>query len=250
MRPEADILIQTLDQMPRTRTRSAPIPTAEGQAVALADFLDEDENDEHPYFAVTIRRLEGEHEPVAWVELLSPSNNGSSADAYDYRIKRRRLVQTGLAFVELDFLHERPPTFRRLRDYARGEPGAYPYRIVVLEPNINDGYSYVFEFDADARIPTAPIPLAGDDVLHFDFDAAYQKMFVDSLFGYDMDYARLPPSFDRYSPADQARIARRMLAVLEAARAGVDLETAALEPEEIPLAAALERLQPLLEATT
>jgi hypothetical protein len=247
-RPEADILIQTLDRLPRKAERRAPIESV--QAVALRDLLDEDENTEHPYFAVAIRPLSraDSGDPVGWVELLSPSNKGSSEDAQTYRVKRQRLVRAGLTYVEIDLLHERPPTFRRLRDYTRGEPGAHPYRIVVLAPMVEDGAGYVLEFDVDAPIPSAPIPLLGDDLLIFDFDAVYQKVFVDSLFGYDMNYAVLPVGFERYSAADQARIARRMLAVLEAARAGLDLEGAPLPVDEsLTLEMALERLQPLLE---
>jgi hypothetical protein len=248
-RPEADILTQTLDRLPRRSARRAPIESA--QAVALRDLLDEDENTEHPYLAVAIRPLRRANsgEPVGWVELLSPSNKGSSEDAQTYRVKRQRLVKAGLTFVEIDLLHERPPTFLRLRDYSRGEPDSHPYRIVVLAPAVENGTSYIFEFDVDSPIPSAPIPLLGDDLLIFDFDAVYQKVFIDSLFGYDLNYAALPVGFERYSAADQARIARRMLAVLEAARAGIDLEAAAplLTDESLSLEAALERLQPMLE---
>jgi hypothetical protein len=57
-----------------------------------------------------------------------------------------------------------------------------------------------------------------------------------------VDYRQLPPHFDRYSPADQARIAARMVAVLRAARAGADLEAAPLPVEDIPLEMALAEI--------
>lgn len=47
----------------------------------------------------------------------------------------------------------------------------------------------------------------------------------ESMFGLDVDYRELPPRFQRYHQGDQTRIAARMIAVLEAARAGVDLAT-------------------------
>ncbi|MEZ4869054.1 MAG: hypothetical protein R3C14_47470 [Caldilineaceae bacterium] len=54
-----------------------------------------------------------------------------------------------------------------------------------------------------------------------------------------VDYSQLPLHFDRYSPADQARIANRMAAVLQAARDGVDLESGPLPAGALSLAEAL-----------
>ncbi|MFN8490328.1 MAG: hypothetical protein U0350_22260 [Caldilineaceae bacterium] len=84
------------------------------------------------------------------------------------------------------------------------------------------------------------------DKLIFDFGAPYHKILADMLFAYEwVDYSQLPMNFDRYTKQDQARIAARMLAVLQAARAGIDLETGPFPVKEITLEAALAQLETL-----
>jgi hypothetical protein len=74
-----------------------------------------------PYRAVAIYEyivgdpLRGE--PVAWIELLSPSNKPGGQDASYYRDKRLKLLQSGVVFVELDYLHESSPTFEGFPSY-------------------------------------------------------------------------------------------------------------------------------------
>jgi hypothetical protein len=105
------------------------------------------------------------------------------------------------------------------------------------------GFASFNEFAVDAPISTINIPLSGDDQLAFDLDAPYQRLYQEMLYGLDtVDYATPPPNFDRYSPADQAHIANRMLAVLTAAQAGVDLETGPFPVAALSLDEAMERL--------
>jgi hypothetical protein len=150
-------------------------------------------------------------------------------------------------FIEIDYLHETPPTFWRLADYAADEPNAHPYRIVVLDPrpDFEAGPASVNEFDVDERIPVIEIPLNGGDKLTFDFGAPYQKTFEEGFFGDEVDYSQLPLNFERYSTADQRRITARMLAVLEAERAGVDLESGLLPVKNVPLDEALKQIDSL-----
>ncbi len=216
--------------------------------VTLHDLLEDDEDREHPYFAIAIYERDESDlgAPVAWIKLLSPSNKGDSRDALAYRNKRRALVRSGLVFVELDYLHETAATFWRFGDYTRNEPDAHPYRIIVLDPHpdLEEGNVYLKEFDVDQPIPTMTIPLSGSDQLTFDFDAAYRKTFEEMLYGLDeVDYSQFPLNFERYSKEDQTRIANRMLAVMKAARDGVDLEAnVPLATEEVPLETALEQI--------
>lgn len=66
------------------------------------------------------------------------------------------------------------------------------------------------------------------------------------LYGLEtVDYAVLPHNFDRYSSADQTRIARRMLAVLDAAQAGADLEAGPFPVAAVSWDEALRQLQGL-----
>ena len=242
--PRADILIG--DLLPQ-RTPVAPLHYGGVQTLPIEEFVDAEDDAEHPYYAVAIyeRLVNDLSMPVAWIELLSPSNKGGSLDAQSYRAKRKELLRNGLVFVELDYLHETPPTFERLADYSKQEADAHAYHIVVLDPRptFRQGRVYLHEFDVDDPVPTVKIPLNGSDVLDFDFGLAYRKTFEEALYGYDMDYRRLPMNFDRYSKDDQARIAVRMVTVLEAAANGVDLETGPFPVKTLPLETALAQIE-------
>jgi hypothetical protein len=225
----------------------AALASATVQAVALDELLEGEQDIEHPYSAILISERLADFQPgeaVVWIELLSPTNKGDTKDAYTYHAKRHLWLEKGLVFVELDSLHETPPTFDRLRDYSRGAPDTYAYRMVVVDPRpaYRDARASVYEFDVDAPLPIVTIPLNAGDQLKFDFDAVYHKTFREALYGYDMDYAELPVNFERYSAADQTRIARRMLAVLTAQRAGLDLETGPFPVETIALDEALKQI--------
>jgi uncharacterized protein DUF4058 len=184
---------------------------------------------------------------VAWIELLSPTNKGNTDEAHAYIGKRRALLDTGVVFVEIDYLHETPPTSPRLLDYSGHQPGAHPYRIIVLDPrpNLKSGPVLPHEFDVDEPIPTVRIPLNADDSFDFDFGLPYQQMYERGFYGYHLDYSRFPLNFERYSKDDQARIAARMVAVLEAAKNGIDLETGPFPVQDIALQEALMRIDKL-----
>jgi hypothetical protein len=251
--PRADVLIAQERPSGAAARRStyvadtlelvAPIPEALGVSNEPDDY----------YKAVTIYPLSGaaKGEPVAWVELLSPSNKPGGQGWRDYRSKRESLLQAGIIFVELDYLHEQSPTLDIVADYhTRGpkqppEPGAHPYRIAVIDPRpaFINGKAHVRQFDVDEPLPTLTIPLLVEDAFAFDFGVAYSKTFLEMLYGNEVDYRQLPLHFDAYSPDDQARIAARMVAVVQAAEAGVELDTAApLPAQSIPLADALRLL--------
>ncbi|MEO8613163.1 MAG: DUF4058 family protein [Chloroflexota bacterium] len=232
--PQSDILIR--DES-RERSLHPQRPSISAAPIMDIEDLLGEQDLEHPYYAVAIfeRHADGaEGKPVAWIELLSPTNKRGSSNIGVYFTKRQKLLESGLVFVELDYLHETPPTFWRLDDYSRHESNSHPYRIVVIEPrpDMKQGWGAPYEFDVDAVIPSVKIPLNGSDVLEFDFGDAYQQTWEFALYGYDMDYSQLPMNFDRYHPDDQARILARMLAVLKAVRDGVDLETHAPLPVE------------------
>jgi Protein of unknown function (DUF4058) len=181
-------------------------------------------------------------EPVGWIELLSPSNKPGGQDAPSYRTKRYKILQSGIVFVELDYLDESPPTFGRMASKKA-------YRIVVIDPRpaFLEGLVYPIEFDVDEPIPTIEIPLNADDIVKFDFNSPYQRTFEELFYGIELvDYQQLPINFDRYSPDNQTRIAARLLAVLKAVRNGVDLDKdVPLPVEEIALEDALAQLKTL-----
>lgn len=82
------------------------------------------------------------------------------------------------------------------------------------------------------------------DLIEGDFCTPYQETLTRAAYGLELaDCSQLPTHFERYSVDDQARIVNRMLAVLEAAEAGIDLETGPFPAKDLPLDEALKRLK-------
>jgi len=252
-RPRADITIYDLkpSRYPQPQTASAQYMT--GLVLPLVEVLDDNPISEKPYKAIAIysRGETADSKPVAWIELLSPSNKHAGDDLLTYLHKRDDILESGIVFVEIDYLHETPPTLARIPDYSDLlNPPAHPYRIVVLDPRpeVEGGWASINEFDVDSVIPSVAIPLNNTDVYTFDFEAPYQKQFQEMLYGVEeVNDAVFPLNFDRYSTQDQTRIAQRMLAVLEAAREGVDLETGPFPVKPVSsLEEALEQINTLV----
>lgn len=248
--PKSDLIIRDLDTRRARDYHDAW--RAEADVIALDELIDDTLDLDHPYSAIGIyeRRATPSEliggQPIGWIELLSPSNK-TGGDGEIYRDKRTNLLNGGLVFVELDYLHEAPPTFWKLPDYAHQDENAHPYRIAVLDPRpqVGSGWALLKEFDVDMPLPTIPIPLTGGNTLPTNFETIYQATFSRAFWGDDVDYATLPANFDRYNPADQTRIVRRMLATLEAAHSGKDLEQGPFPIAEISLEEALVRIEKL-----
>lgn len=254
-KPESDVTIY--DRNPPHHRSSSPLLSGGAYPVLPIPAVMAIEDELAQYDAIAIYEFvsgQSSHgEPVAWVELLSPSNKPGGQDAAYYRSKRLKLLHSGIVFIELDYLHESPPTFDRIPRYmgihksAVPEPDAHPYRIMVIDPRPEfvEGVAAHAPFDVDAPIPTVNIPLNRDDVLSFDFNAPYQKTYQELLYGLELvDYNQLPLNFDRYSHDDQIRIVARMIAILKATQDGLNLDSAAPFPTEaITLSEGLSRLQ-------
>lgn len=253
--PESDVTVYDLDAV------RPPMPSGyPGELVLpIPESVRVSPRSEKDFSAVKIYEYDWTNreygDPVAWIELLSPSNKPGGGDAAAYYEKRFKLLLTGLTFVEIDYLHESAPTFRGIPNYrtrpgSPGEADAHPYRIVVIEPrpSFNEGVIRSREFDVDVPIPTVRIPLSGEDVLEFDFGLPYQKTYEEMVYGLDagfVDYAAFPHNFDRYSPDDQQHIVNRMLSVIEAVRDGCDLETDSFPTRDLPLDDALTEIESL-----
>lgn len=245
--PESDVTIFDTDP---GRAAQPPLPGTPGiQEIVLSipTLLDIAIETAEMYKAVAVYergKSPADREPVVWIELLSPSNKPPGRDFQTYRHKREALLQTGLVFVELDYLHHSPPTVSGVIDYtARPDHAdARPFRIIVIDPRpaFLDGAGVVHQFAVDEPIPTVTLPLNAGDRLDFAFDAPYQRTFREMFYGNRVDYAALPPAFDRYSPADRTRIVNRLLGVLTTPAA--DRETATIAPTAYTLAEGLARL--------
>lgn len=242
-KPKSDVTLYDLD---KSRSRHQPVPLPADTHQLVLDLPDVLENEEElaEYRAIGVYEFDASEQgdPVAWIELLSPSNKPSGQDDIYYRKKRRKLLESGIVFVEIDYLHESPPTFPRIESYRR-KSDAHPYRIIVVDPRPStaEGKFYASQFDVDDPIPVVNIPLNGEDILKFDFGVPYTKTFEEVFYGDLVDYSQLPLHFDRYSESDQLHILTRMLTVIEAQ----DLEQAPLPLIQPPASVeeGLKRLQ-------
>lgn len=243
--PRPDLLIRQLPRRPTTPSAPVALSTP---SIPLEELVEGQPDFDHPYAAIMISELTAEGEigkPIAWLELLSPTNKGYDRDAMAYLAKRDLMLEQQLVFVELDYLHETPPTFYRLADYTRQETDSHPYRILVIDPRpeIRDAVVYLHEFDVDTPLPTVEIPLNEGDTLLFDFDAAYQLSFQRLWYGTKVDYYNLPLAMERYTAADQCRILNRLIVILEATQRGDELKNTplALPDSQLELEAARAR---------
>lgn len=230
-RPESDITIYDTKPQPMQQRLSS----LSEQAIAITALMDVDKEFAQ-YRAIAIYAQSNETTPVAWIELLSPSNKPGGQDATYYRDKRLKILQSGLVFVEIDYLHQSLATFDHLLPYPQNAE-AHPYRIVVVDPrpSLESGLAYPHEFDVDDPIPRVKIPLNRSDVLHFDFQAAYNKTFTETLYGMQLvDYSQLPLHFEKYSRNDQTHILSRMLVLRNAYQNSQNLES-----DAVPLPAPL-----------
>jgi hypothetical protein len=155
--------------------------------------------------------------PVAWIELLSPSNKRRNEDGRSYLRKRRLLLEGGVVFVEIDYLHESAPTLPVIPAYIAENPETKPYRILVFDPRptVEQGQVSINGFAVGDAIPEVRIPLREADSILFDFNEPYQRTLIDAMYGTDpyVDYGRLPVHFERYNVPDQTFIACRVLAL-------------------------------------
>lgn len=184
---------------------------------------------------LAIREVNTEGElgkPITWIELLSPTNKPGGSGFLQYSEKRNLTLRSGIALVEIDYLHESRPVLSRLASYPDGEPKAYPYIILVTNPrpSLQDGQSNVYGCGVDERLPLVDIPLSGDEQVTLDSRSVYNQSFS-SLASYSrrVDYERAPDRLDSYQPGDQERIRRRMAAVVRAYQQGLDLERGPFE---------------------
>ncbi|MDX2078675.1 MAG: DUF4058 family protein [bacterium] len=184
-------------------------------APATQTFLFEEVFDEADteMTAIVIRKRD-DAQPVTWIELLSPTNKSPYRNFAEYLSKRTGVYTAGVSFIELDFIHTQPPALSRIADYSSQAVNASPFYIGVFEPrpSVKKGQIFVYNFGVADKIPTIPIPLAGEETYIFDFNAPYQKMFDDALYGLEIDYTT--DSYHHYHLADRDYILKRIASAL------------------------------------
>lgn len=255
--PESDVLIY--DPASRQSTSGSQTAAVLEHPMTIAELLSPEPLSEKPFRSIVIYDVKagqsGRGKPIAWIELLSPANKGDSDDAQIYRHKRLEVLAAGLVYIEIDYLHETPSTFPAISSYRtprkrKANENARPYHIVLMDARekFEKGPAWVNAFDVDEPIPTLTIPLSASDTITFDFGIPYTKTFEEGFLGDEVDYRQFPIKFDHYNTADQARIAARMLAVLKAYQAGIDLENGPFPVEVYNVEETISQVQSLIES--
>ncbi len=147
--------------------------------------------------------------PVTRIELLSPSNKPPLGDFAHYRRRRQHTLNSGVAMVEIDYLHHLPPVLWRIPSYADDAPGAYPYVIAISTPypSSSQGKFEWYGAGVDTPLPWVPIPLGASAEITLDCNAVYNGTFeARRAFSLPVDYAVDPVTFERYRTYDQAKI--------------------------------------------
>lgn len=154
--------------------------------------------------------------PLIRIELLSPANKPSGSYFDVYTEKRKEALESRSRLIELDFLHESRSHILVLPNYPRREAKAHPYLIAVSDPHpsVEQGYTSIYGFDVDSRIPKLDAPLSGNDIITIGFNAVYNRTFASNRYYGTIlvDYEQLPVNFETYTEADQQRIRVRMQA--------------------------------------
>ena len=217
-RPRPDITV--FDEAGRTPGVSDRVVLAPTLTMTLAEALYQPE--EMPavliYHHPTVSPHSEHGQPVARVELLSPSNKLRQGLRWPYINNRRVALESGLVLVEIDYLHQSDSPIRGIPPYPESS-ASFPYSITISDPRLpQDAKSvFVYGFAVNELIPTLTIPLLGSDSVTLDFGAVYHETFRDGRWGNRVDYAEEPHRFDTYSLADQQRI-RERITTLEATR--------------------------------
>jgi hypothetical protein len=162
--------------------------------------------EDEPLRAVVI--INARHQPVTRIELLSPANKPGGSHAPQYRLKRGETLKSGVALLELDYLHESPPVIPGVGAYSDGDGPPYMIMVSNPRPSWEVGITAVYGFFVDQPCPTLDIPLLDGEFITLDFNAVYQTTFASNRYYHIVivDYDQLPARFEMYQPDDQARI--------------------------------------------
>jgi Protein of unknown function (DUF4058) len=137
----------------------------------------------HEYFLVLRERASGT--VVTVIEVLSPSNKRRGSDGRrEYLNKRDTVLLSPAHLVELDLLRGggRLPTIEPL-------PAADYY--VFVSPEHRRPKTDVYCRSLRDRLPTIPVPLAGEDAeVSLDLQAVFTSVYDRAGYDYSLDYRR------------------------------------------------------------
>ena len=128
---------------------------------------------------------------VTAVEILSPVNKRGHG-ATKYKEKQSNILYSLVHLVEIDLLRGgRTPAW----EMESAEREACDYTVIVNrhQPD-SDRVSDIWTITLDQPLPTIPVPLLSPDPdVTLDLGDALDKIYVDSLYQYRIDYSQKPP---------------------------------------------------------
>jgi hypothetical protein len=203
----------TIFQVEATATPSPRIASATATAPTLDMPLWETIADEEDFIkGLSIYHMSGD-EPseklVTRIEVISPSNKPPHAYYRQYLSNRLDTLKSGVALLELDYIHQRRPLLPGFPNYVEGEAGAFPYMVLSSNPRSPEGSGSFqgYGIGVLTPLPKVTIPLLGDEHIVLDLGEVYNRTFTSRRrYSLRVDYAVDPPDFARFTARDRADI--------------------------------------------
>lgn len=142
-------------------------------------------------------RIVGDETVVTAIELLSPANKRSGADAADaYERKRREIIRSPIHLLEIDLLRGG----RRLSLATPWPPAPY---VVMLSRADQRPRVEIWPVQLQDPLPVVPVTLrAPDPDVPLDLSAALNDAYAEGRYDLRVDYRNPPPP--PLTPADEA----------------------------------------------
>lgn len=240
-----DIGIQSIDPamhgLPTTGVKPGTKPTLE-QMLST--------NEQVELSAISIRAVardkSGKGQPVAWIELLSPTNKPGGSRYDEYMDKRQAdVLGSGNVLVEIDYLHHQAPVSPLIPSYGQawsyeGQSGVgTPYNVQMEDPRPAGGHRWsLFEFGVEEEMPIVTIPLLKGDKAELELGKAYDETIKRNFAGL-INYLEKPLDWETYLPGDQDRIAARIRSVYEGLRNGT-IKESNKQKQSLPITGAVK----------
>ena len=165
-----------------TREATVAYTTTRDEAMPLVIDLPLPEPYEEPYLEV---RLVPDGKVVTVIELLSHTNKRAGDERQSYIKKRAAFINSGVHFVEIDFLRAYEPmpfTEQRTADY----------RIFIRRRELGRR-AHLYAFGLRKPIPTFPLPLlAGDQEPLVDLGSILHDLYARARYRLIIDYNKSP----------------------------------------------------------
>lgn len=188
-------IVERDQQRSVTAATAAPVPVIGALEVEV----------ETRYSRLEVRTV-GDETVVTAIELLSPANKRSGADAADaYERKRREIIRSPIHLLEIDLLRGG----RRLSLATPWPPAPY---VVMLSRADQRPRVEIWPVQLQDPLPVVPAPLrAPDPDVPLDLSAALSDAYAEGRYDLRIDYHNPPPP-PPLTPADDAWLSEHLAA--------------------------------------